>query len=189
MKRLLLLALLLLALEVAPVQANGLGLFRRPTEVRYSYYTPAVVYYPVAPPPVYYPMVPAQPIGVAPPLVEQWAVPIAAPPSTTAEPPRSSAPRAGEARSMRVGESFYQVLPGPLTMGKDGEKEHCSIAFWNLTQKTLTLRINDRDTSIAPNRSVTLDLPQTFAWRIDGREAEATQIPKGHGSAEILIRR
>src|SRR5438067_1833462 len=113
-----LLVLVLLALESAPAQANPFGLFRRPAETRSAYYVPAAVYYPRASAPIYYPMasapiyyptVPVQMMPAQPVVLSPFAVPIAAPPSITAEPPLSPVPRPGST-SMRVGESFYQVL-------------------------------------------------------------------------------
>ncbi len=186
MRRWLLLALFVFALEVAPLSANGFGMVRRPSEVRSAYYFPSVVYVPVAAP-VVFPMVPAQPFILTP-----YALPLAAPASTTVEPPlfQQPRPRVSEgSTSLRAGESSYQVLPGPMRMGRDGESERCSVGFWNLTSKPLTLRINNRDWPLTPGKSVTLDLPPTFAWQIAGREAEATRIPSGRGTAEVLIRR
>jgi hypothetical protein len=190
MKRWFLLALLLFALEAAPVRANGFGMIHRPVEVRSGYYVPSVVYYvPYVPAPVW---VPSAPVTIVPtqPVVQPFAAPLAAPAATT-EPPLTSrsSPSTGGSTSMRVGERFYQLLPGPVRMGREGESDRCSVAFWNLTGQTLNLHINGRDVSLAPNKSATLDLPQTFAWQIQGREAEATRIPSDRGTAEILIRR
>jgi hypothetical protein len=124
--------------------------------------------------------------------VQPYATPTVAPAATT-EPPLAQ-PRVGTSTSgstsMRVGESFYQLLPGPVRMGREGESsDRCSVAFWNLTGQTLSLHVNGRNVSLAPNKSTTLDLPMTFAWQIQGREAEAMRIPSDRGSAEILIRR
>jgi hypothetical protein len=196
MKRWVLLALLLFSLETAPVRAHGFGLFRQPAEVRSAYYVPTVVYYvPVTPAPVWLPgppvtIVPSQPLVIqSQPVVSQpFATPSVAPAATT-EPPLASRKVSTGSTSMRVGEQFYQLLPGPVRMGKVGDTDLCSVAFWNLTNQTLALHVNGRDVSLAPNKSATLELPPTFAWQIQGREAEATRIPTDRGSAEILIRR
>lgn len=206
MKRCLLALLLLLALEAAPAHAFGFGLFRRPTEVRYSsYYVPSTVYYvpstayyvPVTPAPIIYPapmlppvpVVPSFPV-VGPSVGSPFAVPLAAPPSTTAEPPVSPPvrPMSGST-SLRVGESFYDVLPGPMRMDGDTARTRCSVAFWNLTAQTMTLRVDNRDVVLASGKSTTLELPLTFAWQVVGREAGATTIPSGRATAEVLIRR
>ena len=47
--------------------------------------------------------------------------------------------------------------------------DRCSIAFWNLTGGALSLRINGRDHVLSAGRSLTLDLPRTFAWQVSGR--------------------
>jgi hypothetical protein len=205
MKRCVLPAILLVVLAAGPAGANGFGLFRRSAEVRYgyyypSYYYPSYYYYPSAPV-YYYPSVAAPVVPYHAPVVQpavvtpvQYAVPTAAPPSLTPEPvqtgePPLFRPSSGRSTAMRVGESFYEVLPGPAGMSKTGEGERCSVAFWNLTGQTLTLRVSGRDVSLAPSRSVTLDVTPTFAWQVVGREGEATTIPSGRATAEILIRR
>ncbi len=190
MKRWLLPALVLLALEGTPLRANGFGLVRRPVEVRSGYYVPSTFYVPIASAPI---ALPISPIGVMPAqpvFLTPFAVPFSAPPSTTAEPPLSPRPGpSGTSTSLRVGESFYQLLPGPVRMEKEGDSDRCSVAFWNLTSQTLTLRINGRDVSLTPGKSATMELPPTFAWQIMGREGEATRIPGGRATAEVLIRR
>jgi hypothetical protein len=197
MKHCTLLGILLLSLAAGPAWAHGFGLYHRPTEVRYSYYyypstvyyyPAAPVYYYVRPAPVVQPYYPAAPVMA--PVVQQYAVPVAAPASTTLEPPiLPSRPSGGGATSMRVGESFYEVKPGPVTTGREGTDGRVSVGFWNLTSQPLTVRVEGRDLPLSPGRTVMVDLPATFAWRIVGREGEATTIPAGRTSAEILIRR
>lgn len=194
LRRLLLLALVLV-LSPLNAPANGFGLFRRPAapaEVRYSsYYYPTTVYTPV-----YYPVIPSYfiPTPVAYPAVP-LAIPRAAPPSVSGEPPLAGsrpavgtdASASGARTALRPGESFYTLLPGPAGMGRADDR--CSVAFWNLSGRELTLRADGRDYPLAAGRSVTVDVPTSFAWHVTGREAEATRIPTGHASAEILIRR
>lgn len=192
MKRCLVPSLFLLVFVMGSARGNGFGLSNRPVEVRY-YYTPSVVYYPIVPP-VYCPT-PTRPVMSTLPTVPLvpmqsaqpgFAAPRAAPPSSSAEPPLSETPR-GPTKSMRVGESFYDVLPGPTGMSKVGDR--CSVAFWNLTAGTIALRIDGKDLTLAAGKSATMEVPSTFAWQIVGREGGATSIPAGHPTAEVLIRR
>src|SRR5262245_28835997 len=131
-------AILLMALTIIPLQASGFGRFSRPTEVRSYYYTPGVVYYPIAPAPVVYPMprvsaVPLHPVIHPQPVIHTQpvvpivapsvpcAVPRAAPPSTSSEPPMSK-PAVSGSTSMRVSEVTHDVLPGPAGMSKEGDR-------------------------------------------------------------------
>src|SRR3954470_11355603 len=159
MRRSIWLALLLSALTAIPVSAHG---SRRSVEVRPSYYyVPSAVYYPAAPR-LFYPAAPvfvAPAITVAPPVgFAPYAYPVAAPASV--EPPLAAPvrPSASESSasstSQRPGGSFYSVLPGPRGMERSDGR--CSIAFWNLTGRTLSLRIDGRDHVLTAGRSMTL---------------------------------
>jgi len=143
---------------------------------------------------------PAAPVFVAPPLtvapaatIVPYAFPVAAPASVVAEPPladparRTTSDSSPPSASPRSGGSFYSVLPGPAGMERSDDR--CSVAFWNLTGRTLAVRIDGRDHVLGAGRSLTLDLPRTFAWQVSGREAEATRVAAGSPTAEVLIRR
>jgi hypothetical protein len=184
-------AVLLTMFTSSPLWAGGFGFYRPISVSSYYYCAPPVAYYPISPAPVIYsvPAVTVQPIQRVQPVIAApvpCAVPTAAPPSTSSEPPMSK-PAVGTSTSMRVGESSYEVLAGPEGMSKVGGR--CSVAFWNLTGRTVSLRIDGRDVTLAAGKTTTLDLPMTFAWQIDGREGQATRIPEGKPTAEILIRR
>jgi len=198
MRRSIWLALLFLTLATSTASAHGFGTSRRPVEARTSYYSvPSVVYYYSAAPRFVYS---APPVFAAPPIIftppvrfAPYASPVAAPSSVTGEPPladpgrRSTGESSSPSTSLRSGGSFYSVLPGPRGMERSDDR--CSIAFWNLTGGTLSLRIDGRDHVLSAGRSVTLDLPRTFAWQVSGREPEATRIAAGSATAEVLIRR
>lgn len=210
------LAFVVLLMVTATASARG---FRRATEVRPSnYYAPSYsFYYPVAPQVVYSYSVPtpvhvARPIYVeptvryAPPVTYTpavtfappvdftpitFATPAAAPAAEIEEPRLTPRPlpieRAAPSTSLRPGESFYSVTPGPR--GRDTGDQYCSVAFWNLTRGALSVRIDGRDHVIGAGRRLTLELPRSFAWHVNGREAEATRIAAGHSTAEVFIRR
>jgi hypothetical protein len=184
------LAILVLILSATEVWANGFGFSRRTVEVRYPvYYSPPIVYVPM-----YYSVAPPVVFSAPLPLV-QYAVPQAAPPLGSLAPP-VSVPRPRVSTEVaspsgttthRPGDSAYSVLAGPAGMGRVDDR--CSVAFWNLAGQTLTLRIDGREFSLPPGRSLTRDLPRNFAWHVGGRESEATHIPAGRPTAEILIHR
>src|SRR5262245_44048132 len=194
MKRSLTLAILLVRLLVSSSQAN-FGLFRRQTEVRY-YYAPPVyvvpnyqpVFYPfieTAPAVVFpqpapittFPAVPAVPALPPRGTIIQQATPTPAPPSITPEPPMGPT----GTTSFRVSDRFYDLYSGATRMAATSDL--CSVAFWNLSGQTMTVRVDGRDVVLAPNRSVTLDLPRNFTWQVAGRAAEVAQINSSHSAA------
>jgi len=174
MRHRLLLVALLFALGTGPACGHG-GLIRRPiapTEVRY-YLPGPVVWMPVVQPmtlPVFAAPV-SRPAVVNVPL----AVPSAAPPS--------------EANALKLATSYYDLYSGATRPGVPLPDGRCSVAFWNLTGRPITLRASGQERVLPTGRSVTLELPREFAWNVVGREAEAARIPAGHTTAEILIRR
>ena len=198
------LAILLVGLIATPAPAAGYVIVR-PVEVRSAYPLPS--YY--CPAPFYPSFYPALPVFSTTPFVSPLALPRTAPasmptattsteevplpvprrPSVSVEPvPSPSTPSAPPAPSAaRPGEPFYSVQPGPA--GKDRADRRCSVAFWNLTGRPLSVRIAGKDHTLSTGRSLTLELPCVFAWQIEGREAEATRLPGGHPTAEVLIRR
>ncbi|HKB38283.1 MAG TPA: hypothetical protein VKD72_17690 [Gemmataceae bacterium] len=200
MRRCLLSVVLLLALGTVPARGNG-WLFRRsagPTEVRYSYYVPGPVFWvPVAQPvalPVFVPPVVSLPVVSLPPVTNvpmnipmnvPMAVPSPAPPSAVPDLP---APPPGTS-ALKQGTPYYDLYSGPTPLATPPASGRCSVAFWNLTGRALTLRVAGQERMLPPGRSLTLELPREFGWNVVGREAEAARIPTGHTTAEILIRR
>lgn len=200
MRRCLLSVVLLLALGTVPARGNG-WLFRRsagPTEVRYSYYLPGpVVWVPAAQPvalPVFVRPVVSSPVVSLPPVTNvpmnipmnvPMAVPSPAPPSAVPDLP---APPPGTS-ALKQGTPYYDLYSGPTPLATPPASGRCSVAFWNLTGRALTLRVAGQERTLPPGRSLTLELPREFGWNVVGREAEAARIPTDHTTAEILIRR
>ncbi len=187
MRRCLLSMVVLLVLGTVPARGNG-WLFRRsvgPTEVRYSYYLPGpVVWVPVAQPlalPVLVPPVVSLPAVTNVPMAVPSPAPPSAVPDLPAPPPGTSA--------LKQGTPYYDLYSGATRPGTPLPSGRCSVAFWNLTGRALTLRIGGQERTLPPGRSLTLELPREFAWNVVGREAEAAHIPSAHTTAEILIRR
>ena len=176
--------------------APDFWLFRRPVETPYaSSYAPT--YYA---PPSYFPStvcwVPAEPAVVIPEsVVLPLAVPSPAPPSALPElPPLPSRPAPpimppadpATTTARRVGEPYFDLYAGQR---KGTPSAGVSVAFWNLTAGTVTLRVQGRDWDLPPRRKVTLDLPRSFSWNVVGRQAEQTRLAGNQTEAEILLRR
>jgi hypothetical protein len=174
MRHPLLLTALLLFPGTGAAHGHG-GLLRRSAasvEVRYAVPAP-VVWIPVAQPlalPVF-----AAPVWMPTVVNVPLAVPSAAPPSETG--------------ALKPLTAYYDLYSGTTRPGVPLASGRCSVAFWNLTGRTITLRAGGQDRALPAGRSVTLELPHEFAWNVVGREAEAARIPASHTTAEILIRR
>jgi len=63
------------------------------------------------------------------------------------------------------------------------------VAFWNLTDRELSLKIDGDARRLPRGKSVTLDLPPQFVWQIDGREPKTERVPSTESALEIVIRR
>lgn len=193
MRRVLVLAVLVLWLPT-PARAH-FWLSRRPVETRYSYSYAPMYYAPsyYVPSPVYW--VPAEPpVTVPESVVLPLAVPSPAPPSALPElPPLPSRPAPpimppadpATTTARRVGEPYFDLY---ASQRKGKPSAGASVAFWNLTAGTLTLRVQGRDWDLPPRRSLKLDLPRNFSWSVVGRQAEQTRLAGNSTAAEILIR-
>jgi hypothetical protein len=116
-----------------------------------------------------------------------FAVPQAAPPSTTAEPP-TAAPRVGETTTaLKPWTAFHELLPGPTATR--ASRDGCSVAFWNLTGRPVTLKVEGREQTLAVGRTLTLNLGRSFVWQVDGGASQTVRLPEGRATAEMLIRR
>jgi hypothetical protein len=178
-------ALLLLpaAAEAHPFRS----LFGPRTTTAYSYpapvvyYAPAVVTYPC---PV--PVAPAVVVPAAP--ARPLATPQPAPPSRSPEPPLSP-PAPGNPPAPQVGEMRY--YDGYGAAGRAGARtpDRCSVAFWNLSDRDLTVLVAGQSVSLPRGRSVQMELDRQFTWQIDGRPAVSERIPANESAWDILIRR
>lgn len=208
------LAVLSMLVLAAPVWAFG-GWFRP----RVSYYyavpvvvTPApVVPDPCAMPPLSAPILtpPAPPSSTVVPA-PGWARPSPAPPSRPAPqpqveelrqappaalpappPPLPTPPAAGpvpsNSLSPMVTESRYPPSTGVRAVRRPTDR--CSVAFWNLTARPLSLRIDGRGQVVPPGKSVTLELNRQFVWQVEGREPQVERIPVPEVALDVVIRR
>jgi hypothetical protein len=73
--------------------------------------------------------------------------------------------------------------------GASDAKETCSVAFWNLADRPLELRVAGRTHTIPSHRQVTLDLPRQFQFQVEQRPPEPTQVAQEQSAMEIVIRR
>jgi hypothetical protein len=157
-----------------------------------SYYVPAASYEYVAPAyvaPVASPCVTpgyTQSGTEAPPLLPQYAVPMAAPPSGSLKSQTSLSPRPDQGNDSRPYYDIYSVARrGPAQLAGDVSE----VGFWNLTDRDLTLRVDGQSSTVPRGKSLPLTLGREFVWQIDGREPQRQTLGKDQSALEIVIRR
>ncbi len=142
-------------------------------------------------------VVPARPLGIAPPVPATMplllATPTPAGPSSTAEPPlapggKSSAPPAPGQPGIREARYYDTYAVAPSTSSKPSG-DHCSVGFWNLTNRDISVKVAGRNHVVPSRKNLTLDLERQFAWQVEGRNAETAQVPDSESGLEIVIRK
>ena len=84
--------------------------------------------------------------------------------------------------------SYYQAYPlMPRTTDRPAS-ERSTVAFWNLTGHTVTLKIDGQAQVLPRGQCLTRELARDFVWQLDGREPERRTIPAGDAGLEIVIR-
>jgi len=175
----------LAVLVASPLSASAFG--HRPravTSASYYYYpAPWVVVPEVVP--VYVPVVPAPVCAPAAPAVN-LAVPTPAPPTSSPAPvtpaPPSASPRPGVSETPAPSTSYY-AGPGGT------ESNTCTVVFWNLSGRDVTLTVDGTRRPLPPGKGVTLDLPRRFTWQTENRAPQQEQVASGNVGMEIVIRR
>ncbi len=186
-----------IALAVAsPAQAH-FALFHRPVQTRAFYVPIAVVVTPVPAPAVRVPC-PEPRLGSLAPVVAPAppaATPLPSPPSSgplrptpAPQPGPSPAVKEGAATSAKVATSFYEAVPtANATPPHAGSL--FSVTFWNLSNAPLSLHVAGQMRTLNRGQRWTLELDREFAWRVEGRETQASRVPEGESGLTVLIRR
>ena len=151
-----------------------------------SYYTP-IYYAPipvVTPAPILIasPIIPVAPASPLPPT-PVYAQPTPAPASSPVPP---TAPN--RVQSLKTSEGEYDIhyvsfstsdrLPGP----------RCSVIFWNLTGRDLTLYVDGQAHRLPAQRSLKLNLPHDFSWNKENSLSHRQQVPAQEGGLEVVLR-
>jgi hypothetical protein len=149
---------------------------------------PVIEVGPLAPPPLVQPLpsslaptshqappqpAPASPAEQLPPLPPPPVMPPAQPEKTTA---------------LKVEEPYFKVY---TNAGRDqaGRTDRKSVTVWNLTDATLTLKIDGQNQVVPAKSSQTVQVPADFAWHVEGREPEVGRVPGDESGVTIVIRR
>jgi hypothetical protein len=186
-------AVLALMFSLASPSAAHFGILVHPR--------PVAAYYYAVPAPTYFGPVVCVPITVPNVAVRPLAQPQAAPPSQSPEPPSAEprlkpkeppssppTPPPSKPGEPRVSNYFdtYSVSPKDSTRTPG---DRCSVSFWNLSGKELTLKIGEQRIPLGSGRHATLDLDRQFTWQIEGRSSESGKVDSTNSALEIIIRR
>jgi hypothetical protein len=165
---------------------------------------PAPVFTPVPAP---YPVVQAVPVFpgmTSPPPAGPYANPSPAPPSQSplAAPPATPAPplapslpmqKVQEERSSNApgveDPHFYDLYPVATRNPNKPAGERSSVAFWNLSDRDLTLKVAGQIRTLPRGQKVGLELARKFTWQVDERQPREETVAVTDPGLEIVIRR
>src|SRR5207245_1651883 len=138
-------------------------------------------------PVAYAPLMAAPAIAALGPLAQ----PVPAPPSRqptlprTQEPPLSTpaAPSVRESRKVpgiSEAHSYFNAYALAATDVAKPAADRCRVSFWNLTERSLTLKVAGQTYVVQRNsQSQPLEVERQFAWRVDEREPQQERVPEG----------
>jgi hypothetical protein len=179
--------LALIVQVIAPMTAAAFGLRPHAAVTAAYYYYPVPVFAVPAVAPVY--VAPAA--GCVPPAgPATFAVPSPAPPATSPPPygtpspaTPAGAPKPGVSESSSSSTAYYAGPTGAA------DPSVCTVAFWNRSDRDVTLLVDGQRWRLPRSKGLTLDLPRAFAWQTDGRDTHQEQVPADSPGMEIVIRR
>jgi hypothetical protein len=114
-----------------------------------------------------------------PDAAKKLAQPMAAPPSSTQEPPLQSS--GGRPRI-----STSRALGGAETTPVSGDR--CRVGFWNLTGRDIVVNVAGKSWTLTKNQTATFDLGREFSWQIAGRAQHLERVPDGQATYEVVVR-
>jgi len=62
------------------------------------------------------------------------------------------------------------------------------VAFWNLSNRDLRIKIAGQAQVIARGKNLTLDLSRQFVWQVEGQEPQTENMPATESAMEIVLR-
>jgi len=171
-----------------------------------SYYVPMQVVPPVYCIPPGYPVPSYGPATQPPPLAGEgtraqapatksntsYATPTPAPPSSrmlNGDPPLATPGSPARLPVVSEGRSYYDAYAVAVRDPAQQFGERCTVTFWNLTTKPLTLKVDGRDRTLEPRKNLALDVPRRFSWQVDDRGENKENIAMGEAGLEIVVRR
>jgi hypothetical protein len=178
---------------VAPAPVPCLPLMQRPATdrnppalpsgARSAFATPTAAPPSTQPPPLSEPS-PATKPKEQPPA---QATPLPAPPSLPE--PTKPPPAIDKPPAVTEGSSYFDTYAVASHGAARPAGDRCSVGFWNLTDRDLTIKVDGQAHVVAHGKSLPLDVARQFVWQIEGRDPQKEQIATGESAIEIVIRR
>jgi hypothetical protein len=66
--------------------------------------------------------------------------------------------------------------------------ERCMVAIWNLTGRSVTLKVGGQSHVLANGQCLTRDLAREFVWQLENRPPEQRTVAASEAGVEIVIR-
>ncbi len=152
------------------------GLWWSPSSYSSYYYAPTYSYY--------CPPVTMAPLTVAPARGTIYAVPSAAPPSQTIEPPLQKPPMP----SAKASDELRSPALVAASPAESSQNDRIRVGFWNLSGRDRTLTIAGKSWVVPQDRAITLELARRFAWQLEERPQRVERVPEGQATYDVVIR-
>jgi hypothetical protein len=67
--------------------------------------------------------------------------------------------------------------------------ERCAVAFWNLSDRDMTLKVAGQTRLLLRGKSVSVEIARKFTWQVDERQPREETVAAADPGLEIVIRR
>jgi hypothetical protein len=84
---------------------------------------------------------------------------------------------------------FFDPYPVASRSGTRPVGDRCLVAFWNLTDRDMTLKLAGQHWPLPRGKSLSLELGRKFTWQVDERPPQEGNVAAGDPGLEIVIRR
>ena len=84
--------------------------------------------------------------------------------------------------------AFDAYFVGNRGTARAGGKATCSVVFWNMTEREVTLAVEGKSYTVVAKGSMKLDLGREFRWGVNDAEPRQQKVPEEESGMEIVIR-
>jgi hypothetical protein len=84
---------------------------------------------------------------------------------------------------------FYDPYPVASRSPPKPAGERCSVAFWNLSDRDMMLKVAGQTRPLPRGKSVSMELGRKFSWQVDERQPQEESVAVNDPGLEIVIRR
>jgi hypothetical protein len=80
------------------------------------------------------------------------------------------------------------LIDSTRSLSGSANTERCSVGFWNLTGRDVTLTIDGKSFALAKNRKITVTLARQFSWRTDNGPQQIERVPASQSTYDVAVR-